>query len=94
MTPEGKVKAYLVERIKALGGEVRFAAWIGRKGCPDCRVMLPWRNCWVETKAGKDGALAPHQAREIKRMRDLGETVYVLTTTEEIDRVFPAPAPV
>lgn len=41
MTPEGKVKDYLVARIRALGGETRFAAWIGRKDCPDCRVMFP-----------------------------------------------------
>lgn len=106
MTPEGEVKAYLKERIKALGGEVRFIKWIGRNNAPDCRVMFPGgetrinliaagtnsrcvvRNCWVETKApGKRPR--PGQEREIKRMRDMGETVLVLPTKEDIDREFP-----
>lgn len=91
MTPEGKVKAHLKKRIKSLGGEVRFAKWIGRNSCPDCRVLLPCnpQNAWVETKAGKDGSLSPAQIREIDRMRRLGETVLVLTTIEEIDRAYP-----
>lgn len=111
-TPEGDIKNYLVERIRALGGDVRFAKWIGRKDCPDCRVMFPngqtghgyeahaddpnrayWHkvfNCWVETKApGKRPR--PSQAREHKRMRDLGEIVLVLPTREDIDREFPLP---
>lgn len=105
-TPEGKVKAHLIARVKALGGTVRFVKFIGRRGCPDTRVMFgsfivcnPERmpslrnrhNCWVETKAGKDGRLSIGQQREINRMRDMGETVYVLTTIEEIDNQFPAP---
>lgn len=90
MTPESKVKAHLVKRIKELGGEVRFAKWIGRNGCPDTRVMLPRRSCWVETKDGKNGELSSVQQREINRMRRLGEVVLVLTTIEEIDNAFPA----
>lgn len=109
-TPEGEVKAYLKARIAALGGEIRFAKWIGRRHAPDCRVMFPegwafakifdsngvWtdskeiKNCWVETKApGKRPR--PGQAREHKRMREMGEIVLVLPTKEDIDREFPAP---
>lgn len=40
-TPEGKIKAHLKARIEALGGEVRFLKFIGRRNCPDCRVMFP-----------------------------------------------------
>lgn len=40
-TPEGDVKAYLKARIEALGGEIRFAKWVGRRHAPDCRVMFP-----------------------------------------------------
>lgn len=99
-TPEGEVKAYLKARIAALGGEIRFAKWIGRRHAPDCRVMFPngfvvcmnmvKANCWVETKApGKRPR--PGQAREHKRMREMGEIVLVLPTKEDIDREFPAP---
>ncbi|KAF1043470.1 VRR-NUC domain-containing protein [Xylophilus sp.] len=38
---ESQVEAYLVERVKALGGEVRKVRWIGRNGAPDRLVMLP-----------------------------------------------------
>ena len=89
-TPEGKVKDYLVARIRALGGDVRFAAWIGRKDCPDCRIMLPSRLCWVETKA-KNEKPRPSQEREHARMRTLGEIVLVITTKEDVDREFPSP---
>ena len=101
-TPEGAVKAYLKARITALGGEIRFVKWLGRRHAPDCRVMFPGGrivcpgdlgetyNCWVETKApGKRPR--PGQAREHKRMREMGEIVLVLPTKEDIDREFPAP---
>jgi len=88
MTPEGKVKEYLVARIRQLGGEVRFAAWIGRKDCPDCRIMLPGRLCWVETKA-KGEKSRPSQEREHAKMRALGETVLVIATKEDVDHEFP-----
>ena len=90
MTPEGKVKDYLVARIRALGGDVRFATWIGRKDCPDCRIMLPGRMCWAEMKAPGEKP-RPSQEREHTKMRALGETVLVLTNKEDVDREFPAP---
>ena len=87
-TPEGKVKDYLVARVKELGGDVRFAAWIGRKDCPDCRIMLPGRLCWVETKAPGEKP-RPSQEREHARMRAMGEIVLVIATKEDVDREFP-----
>ena len=32
---ESTIEDYLVERVKALGGEVRKVKWIGRHGAPD-----------------------------------------------------------
>jgi hypothetical protein len=89
MTPEGKVKAYLRDRIRALGGEIRFAKWIGRSHCPDCFVMLTdYPVTLVETKApGKRPR--PGQVREIERLRKFGVRVLVLPTIEDIDREFP-----
>lgn len=43
MTRERDIENYLVERVKALGGEVRKVKWIGRNGAPDRLVMLPRR---------------------------------------------------
>lgn len=83
---ERDVEAYLVKRVKALGGEVRKARWIGRTGAPDRRVMLPGRQpTWVELKAPGEKA-EPHQVREHNRMRRLGELVEVLDSIEGVDK--------
>lgn len=38
---ERDIEAYMVKRVKAMGGEVRKVKWIGRRGAPDRLVMLP-----------------------------------------------------
>lgn len=38
---ESTIENHLVERVKALGGEVRKVKWVGRRGAPDRLVMLP-----------------------------------------------------
>lgn len=89
---ESEVEAYLVKRIKALGGEVRKVAWIGRRGAPDRFVMTPDTkpNRWVELKRpGKTPE--PHQLREIERMRACDEIVEVVDSFEQVDRIWPAP---
>lgn len=82
---ERDIEAYLVRRVKALGGEVRKVRWIGRHGAPDRLVMLaPNRTLWVELK--RPGQTAnPHQAREHTRMRSMGQTVLVLDSCAGID---------
>ena len=92
---ESEIEKYLVKKVKALGGEVRKVKWIGRNGAPDRLVMFPvtkqkfidgmWgTTLWVELKAtGK--VTEPHQYREHKRMRDMGQTVYVIDSLEGVD---------
>jgi hypothetical protein len=82
---ESVIEAYLVKRVKALGGEIRKAKWIGRAGAPDRRVMLPGRPpTWVELKA-PGVQPEPHQVREHNRMRRLGELVEVIDSMEGVD---------
>jgi len=38
---ERDIEKHLVQRVKALGGEVRKVQWVGRRGAPDRVVMLP-----------------------------------------------------
>lgn len=84
---ERKVEAHLVKVVKAFDGEIRKVKWIGRRGAPDRRVMLPGLCFWCELKRpGKE--LSPHQEREIKRMRAQGEKVHVFSSIEQIDRFF------
>lgn len=99
---ERDVEAYLVKRVKALGGEVRKVKWIGRTGAPDRLVMLPerliggvfdgynpdfWpRTIWIELKAPGVPAKA-HQVREHERMRKMGQRVEVVDSFERVDEV-------
>ena len=101
---ESKIEAYLVERVKDLGGEVRKVAWPGRRGAPDRLVMLPnrwtWKgghHCamppgtfWVELKAT---GVAPeaHQLREHERMASMGQHVVVIDSIESVDALLGKP---
>ena len=89
---ERDIEAYLVRRVKELGGEVRKVKWIGRRGAPDRLVMLPnawgrgFTTIWVELKAPGMGAEA-HQLREHSRMRNRGQRVAVIDSLEGVDRL-------
>lgn len=92
---ESDIENYLVERVKALGGEVRKVKWIGRRGAPDRLVMLPpgivvypgpefGYTIWVELKAPGEKA-KPHQTREHERMHRMGQRVEVIDSIEGVD---------
>jgi len=81
---ESHVEDYLRERVKAEGGEIRKARWIGRRGAPDDVVFLRGAH-FVECKApGKP--LEPHQQREHDRMRCRGVRVWKIDTLEDVDK--------
>jgi hypothetical protein len=81
---EAAVERHLTRRVKALGGEVRKVAWLGRRHAPDRLVMLAGRHPLVELKRpdvdARDG-----QAREHKRLRAAGFEVLVLNTKAAVD---------
>lgn len=84
---EAKIAAHLKKMVKIAGGEIRKVRWEGRNNAPDYVVMLPnGYILWVETKATK-GVVSPAQKREHKRMTDLGQTVFVPKSIEEINTV-------
>jgi hypothetical protein len=81
---ESDVIRHFKRIVKCLGGEMRKVEWIGRRGAPDHRVMIPGVRIdlrpaafWVEFKAPGE-KLKPHQAREHTRMRAAGEQVFVV----------------
>lgn len=97
---ESQIEAYLVAKVKALGGEVRKVQWIGRRGAPDRLVMLPGRawfartaTIWVELKNPETIKTFPADARERaqhrehERMRKLGQRVEVIGTIEQVDEL-------
>jgi len=97
---ERDIERHLVQRVKALGGEVRKVQWIGRRGAPDRLVMLPasWKGrrtsgfwdspttIWVELKAAGVEPEA-HQLREHKRMRAMGQRVVVIDSIEGVEEL-------
>lgn len=83
---ERDVERHLVRRVNANGGEVRKVKWIGRNGAPDRRVMLPGLCVWVELKATGEKP-EPHQQREHKRMRKMGEDVRVIDSIRGVDEL-------
>lgn len=82
---EGKIEDYLVARVEHHGGMIRKAQWIGRRGCPDRFVAFPdGAHGFVEVKAPSE-KLAPHQAREIERLRMAGVRVGVVDNDDAVD---------
>lgn len=86
---EADVEEYLVKAVKALGGEVRKVAWIGRAKAPDRFVMLPGStpNFWAEVKRPGyvHNAHVEAQEREHAIMRTLDEIVHVLDSFDAVD---------
>ena len=97
---ERDVEAYLVKRVRELGGECRKVQWIGRVGAPDRLVMLPptvatgWggneclvpTSIWVELKAPGEKA-RPSQVREHERMRAMGQRVVVIDSNDGVEEL-------
>lgn len=88
-------EAYLKRAVRAAGGVTRKWVSPGRNNVPDQIVIWPGGRKgdrrpkalvhFVETKATSKGA-RPAQAREHKRLRDLGCGVFVLNAPELIDQ--------
>lgn len=89
MTPEGRIAAYLVRRVRELGGEQRKVEWSGRRGAPDRLVLFPRRHAFVELKA-PGMKPEPHQAREFERLRLAGLAVYVVDSLAAVDAALDA----
>lgn len=83
MIKERDVEKYLIEKVKAQGGEIRKVKWIGRRGAPDRVVFLGGAH-FVELK--KPGETPEdHQTREHKRMLRHGVYVWVIDNFDMVD---------
>ena len=83
---ESTIENCLVQRVKALGGEVRKVKWIGRNSAPDRIVMLPENSFWAELKApGEKPTKA--QSREHERMRKMGQRIEIIDSLVRIEEL-------
>jgi hypothetical protein len=85
VTPEGKIEAALVKRVKALGGMAEKFTSPGRRSVPDRLVTLPQgRVIFVELKApGKEPT--EKQSKDHKRRRALGCDVRVIDNMDDVN---------
>jgi len=79
---EPQIEKYLVEQVKAMGGEVRKVKWIGRKKAPDrvlffpsyvsadSRIAIHHVPIWVEVKRPGKKAKFPADAHERGQHRE------------------------
>ena len=87
MAAESKLEAYLVKRVKELGGETRKVKWIGRRGAPDRLAWIPgwlWPKLAELKSPGKP--LEDHQKREHKRLKKMGVKCCKLDSVADVDR--------
>lgn len=88
MTPEGRVQAYAMAEFKRIGGLVRKLRYEGRTGCPDLLVLLPGGVVlFIEMKKAANLGPDPHQAREHKRMRRRGASVFTIGSVEQVNEL-------
>ena len=84
---EKHIEAYLVKRVKAMGGIAYKFVSPGRRGVPDRIVVMPnGVTVYVELKAPGEKP-EPHQEREHQRLRDRGHKVYVIDSLEGVKQL-------
>jgi len=83
-TFQKKIMKIAIER----GLMVRAVQWRGRKGCPDIVVMGEGHCAWVELKRPNgNGVVAPHQKREIDRMRQHDISAHVIDSYDDFSEL-------
>lgn len=85
-TKEGKIETYFKEQVAGHGGLTRKAKWLCRRGCPDQFWSSPEKRYgFAEIKPPDRPKLDAHQEREVRRLRNAGVLVYVISSTEDVD---------
>jgi hypothetical protein len=81
---EKDIEAYLVKRVKALGGHAYKFVSPSNRGVADRLVVLPGVVWFVEVKA-EGGRLSPLQTLFIEQMKRLDQNVIVVWNKEDVD---------
>lgn len=87
---EKTIDKYLVRKVTELGGECLKYTNQNKSGYPDRLVLLPGGvTAWVELKGPKLDP-RPLQMERMKRLRDLGQRVYVADCFDKVDAILKA----
>ena len=85
MESEKKVEAYLVRRVKDLGGRAYKWTSPGNAGVPDRICVFPGGAIGFVELKGKGGRVSPSQELQLGRLRRLGCRACVVWSREEVD---------
>lgn len=84
---EKTIERYLCDRVKSLGGVCLKYSNAGAIGYPDRVALMPeGRSIWIELKS-KGRKVSRVQAIRIKKLADMGHTVYVADSKPAVDDI-------
>ena len=82
---ERDIEAYLVKRVKSLGGVAYKFVSPSNRGVADRLVVLPGQIWFVEVKQ-ETGRLTALQALFMEQMKRMGHNAIVVWSKEEVDK--------
>jgi len=82
---ERDIEAYLVKRVKSLGGMAYKFVSPSNRGVADRLVVLPGQIWFVEVKQ-ESGRLTALQALFMEQMRRMGHNAIVVWSKEDVDK--------
>lgn len=88
MTLELEIEHKADKRAHELGFLLRKLKWIGRRGAPDKLYSRKDTGPFFVEYKRPGESLAPHQEREIGRLRDAGMTVHVVDNLADAVALF------
>lgn len=84
---ESLIEKFFVDQAKQHGGLVRKVVYQGRAGSPDRWAFFPGGQLLIVELKAPTKKPAPHQVREMERLRAFGFFVAWLDTKEKVDQV-------
>lgn len=84
MGPEAKIEAYLLKRVKQIGGLCWKFVSPGNAGVPDRVVVYNSTVTFVELKS-PGGRVSPLQWQMIQQLRNRGARVYILWSKQDVE---------
>ena len=84
---EKEVEAYLVKRVKDMGGIAYKFTSPQRRSVPDRIVVLKDKHIFFVELKSTVGKVTEGQEREINKLCDLGQKVFVCNSKDQVDQV-------
>lgn len=84
---EREIEAYLVKRVKEMDGVAYKFTSPSRRSVPDRIVVMKGKHIFFVEVKNTVGRLTDGQKREIEKLRDMGQRVFVCYSKEQVDEI-------